>query len=185
MALRSATGTMWGQDSPHTRILHTRLNWPHSEKSLPRRSSDDLYHVGFSRYFCRWQSCSYPGANECGPCGIGSPVAAATISFGVGFVALLTVTLFSSSDLSLPKHDGFNKWLLLGGLLGAFYVWAILWAVPTLGVLTAISAMILGQVLVALALDAFGSFGLPANELSVPRVLGACLVGCGLVLTKL
>lgn len=117
--------------------------------------------------------------------GLGSSMAAATISFGVGFVALLVVTLLSGVDFRQAQSESINRWLLTGGLLGAFYVWAILWAVPTLGVLTAIAAMIFGQIVVALALDALGPFGLPVHRLSPQRILGACLVACGLVMTKL
>ncbi|WP_299608233.1 DMT family transporter [uncultured Tateyamaria sp.] len=115
---------------------------------------------------------------------LGSGVAAATISFGVGFVVLLAIMLSSGQADHLARVLSVNRWLLLGGLLGAFYVWAILWTIPLLGVVTAISAMILGQLVVALALDAFGPFGLPIHEVSVPRVLGVVLVASGLILSK-
>jgi transporter family-2 protein len=44
--------------------------------------------------------------------------------------------------------------LLIGGALGAFYVWTVLWAIPTLGALTTITALILGQLSAALLIDA-------------------------------
>ncbi len=117
--------------------------------------------------------------------GLGSGTAAAAISFGVGFVALLIVLTMTGEMQHLANATTVNKWLLVGGCLGAFYVWAILWAIPVLGVVTAISAMILGQLIVALILDAYGMFGLPIAEISIHRVLGIFFVAGGLVLSKL
>lgn len=116
--------------------------------------------------------------------GIGSGAAAATISFGVGFAVLLGIIVVTGEASHLVRAANVNRWLLLGGLLGAFYVWAILWAIPVLGVVTAISAMILGQLLVALLLDAYGPFGLPVQDISIHRVLGIVMVAGGLILSK-
>lgn len=116
--------------------------------------------------------------------GLGSGVAAATISFGVGFVVLLAFITFSGEAAHLSRALEVNRWLLAGGCLGAFYVWAILWTIPLLGVVTAISAMILGQLVVALVLDAFGPFGLPVHGITPKRVLAVVMVAGGLILSK-
>jgi transporter family-2 protein len=115
---------------------------------------------------------------------LGSATGAATISFGVGFLALLAMTMMLGEGANLSRALVVNRWLLIGGVLGAFYVWAILWSVPVLGVVTAVSAMILGQLLVATLLDATGAFGQPIHDISLSRVAGIILVGLGLVLTK-
>ena len=115
---------------------------------------------------------------------IGSGVAAATISFGVGFLVLLAVVTASGEASHLARATNVNRWLLFGGSLGAFYVWAILWAIPALGAVTAISAMILGQMVVALLLDAFGPFGLPVTQISAQRMAGVLLVIVGVILSK-
>lgn len=117
--------------------------------------------------------------------GLGSGTAAATISFGVGFLVLLAVITFSGDLSNLSRASDVNGWLLLGGLLGAFYVWAILWTIPTLGVVTAVSGMILGQLVVAMMMDAFGPFGLPVHAITPQRVLAIALVAGGLVLSKI
>lgn len=116
--------------------------------------------------------------------GLGSGVAAATISFGVGFAALLAVITFSGDFALIGRATQVNGWLLLGGFLGAFYVWAILWTIPTLGVVTAVSGMILGQLIVALMMDASGPFGLPVTAITPQRVLAIAMVAGGLVLSK-
>ena len=116
--------------------------------------------------------------------GLEPGVAAVTISFGVGFAVLMIIVVFSGEAVHLVRAADVNRWLLLGGCLGAFYVWAILWAIPTLGVVTAVSSMILGQLVVALVLDAVGPFGLPVTDVTPQRVLAAAMVAGGLVLSK-
>ncbi|MCW1951978.1 MAG: DMT family transporter [Octadecabacter sp.] len=116
--------------------------------------------------------------------GLGSGTAAATISFGVGFAVLLAVITFSGELPHLSRAGDVSGWLLLGGFLGAFYVWAILWSIPVLGVVTAVSGMILGQLIVALVMDAVGPFGLPMHAITPQRLMAVAMVAVGLVLSK-
>ncbi|WP_308917478.1 DMT family transporter [Jannaschia sp. LMIT008] len=117
--------------------------------------------------------------------GIGSGVAAAAISFGVGFAALLAVTALRG-DLGAFARAGSVPWVLwLGGFLGAAVVWAMLWAVPTIGILTAFAALLLGQLGAALVMDAMGAFAAPVHPITPTRVLALVLVAGGLVLSRL
>jgi len=111
-------------------------------------------------------------------------LAAAAFSFGIGFLVLMTLTLVTSGPGFLPRAANLNPWHLAGGALGAFYVWASLWGVPILGVVTMVSALVFGQMLVALLIDTFGPFGLPVRELSVQRVNAVLLVAAGLILSR-
>lgn len=116
---------------------------------------------------------------------IGSGLAAAAVSFGVGFAALLALTLATGQGALLGRAAGASPWLLTGGLLGAGVVWAMLWSVPAIGILTAFAALLLGQLTAALALDAFGAFGLPVHPVTPTRVLALVLVAAGLLLSRL
>lgn len=116
--------------------------------------------------------------------GIGSGMVAGAISFGVGFVALLILSLLSGQGAAFARVTNIAPWLLLGGLLGAYYVWAIIATLPRLGVLTAISAVVLGQLVAAMVIDRLGAFGLPVHPISPTRILAALLVGAGLVLSR-
>lgn len=109
---------------------------------------------------------------------------AAAVSFGVGFVMLSLVALVSGGAEAVPRLSGAAWWMFVGGALGAFYVWASLWGVPVLGVVTMVSALILGQMVAAMVLDTVGAFGLPVRELSAQRVLAAVLVAAGVVLSR-
>ena len=115
---------------------------------------------------------------------LGQPVAAAAVSFGVGFVVLTGVSLLLGGAAPLARLPAATWWQLTGGFLGAFYVWAVIWGVPTLGVLTTVAALILGQMIAALILDGTGLFGLPVNAISPARLAAAALVAAGLVLSR-
>ncbi len=114
-----------------------------------------------------------------------STLAAAAVSFGVGFLALAGLTLALHGPPPAARLASAPPGLLVGGLLGAFFVWAMLWAVPMLGALTAFAALVLGQLVTALILDAGGAFGLPAQDISPARLGALALVGAGLVLSRL
>ncbi|MDD2867120.1 DMT family transporter [Neomegalonema sp.] len=113
-----------------------------------------------------------------------SPLVAAAISFGVGF-ALLGLAAVASGDgrgFSTALRQDWRLWL--GGVLGAFYVWTIVWTLPRMGALTAICALALGQMLAALLLDRLGAFGMPVREITTPRLLAAAMVAGGLALSR-
>lgn len=115
---------------------------------------------------------------------LGSPVAAAAVSFAVGLVVLVAITLLTAGPQTFAKVATTPGWQLLGGLLGAFYVSAVLWGVSTLGVLSAMAALILGQMAAALLLDSNGLLGLPVQALTPQRITAAGLVAAGLVLSR-
>ncbi|WP_297772076.1 DMT family transporter [uncultured Roseovarius sp.] len=115
---------------------------------------------------------------------IDSSLAAAAVSFGVGFVGLVLLVAVSGDGPALARAMFVSRWLLLGGALGAYFVWASLWSVPVLGVLTTTATLILGQIVGAMVLDYVGAFGIAARELSLPRVSAAVLVAAGVILSR-
>ncbi len=116
---------------------------------------------------------------------LGDPVAASAVSFGVGFAVLALATVLRGSIPGAGTLTGMPAWLWVGGVLGAIYVVASVWSVAILGVVTMIAALILGQLVAALLLDASGAFGLPVKEISLTRIGAVVLVAAGLVLSRL
>ena len=114
---------------------------------------------------------------------LASPVAAAAVSFAVGFVLLAAMALAGSGG-GLARLGSVPLWQLVGGVLGAFYVWAMITAVGSLGAVTAIAALIFGQLTAALILDHAGAFGLVVQPISVRRVAAVALVMAGLILSQ-
>lgn len=116
---------------------------------------------------------------------VGSPLVAATVSFGVGVAALLAITLVAGEGGGFARLGSARPWLLAGGLMGAFFVWSIAWGVPVLGAVSAFAALILGQMVAALVLDATGAFGLTAIAITWQRVVAVALVAAGVVMSRL
>lgn len=116
---------------------------------------------------------------------VDSALVAAAVSFGVGFVALVAVTLALGDGAAFTRLPSVRVGLLAGGFLGAFFVWSIAWGVPTLGVTSAFAALILGQMIAALLLDASGAFGLASYEITWKRLAAVVLVAGGMVMSRL
>ena len=116
---------------------------------------------------------------------MGDPVLAAAISFGVGFAVLAVVAAFRGTLPGLANAGAVPWWAWIGGALGAVYVWAAVWSVGTLGVVTLVAALIAGQMTAALVLDATGAFGVPVHAIDWKRILAVVLVAGGVVLSRL
>jgi transporter family-2 protein len=113
---------------------------------------------------------------------IGS-VQAATFSFLVGTLALLTIAAFVHGGLGgLGKLARAPWWALVGGLLGAVYVTVALVAVRTLGASGLTAVVIAGQLAISVAIDRFGLFGLAKQHIDASRILGLVLLVAGVVL---
>lgn len=115
---------------------------------------------------------------------IGGPLLAAFISFAVGLLALLVVIVLSSEFPSIGDFRNAAAWTFSGGVFGAFFIFAITFALLKLGSATTISATIFGQLLAALVIDRLGFFGLERIEISPYRLLGVVLIFAGVVLTQ-
>lgn len=116
---------------------------------------------------------------------VGDPVAAAAISFLVGFLVLGALTVARGTVPGADAAASAPWWAWAGGALGAVYVWAAVWSVGALGVVTMVAALIFGQLVAALLLDATGAFGMAVREISPTRLGAVALVGAGLVLSRL
>ena len=113
---------------------------------------------------------------------VGGPVAAASISFIVGTVALVALTLALNGGMpSFGDVANAPWWVWTGGLLGAFfYVFASDILTPRLGAATTVALILTGQVLASIAMDHFGLFRVAAQEATPLRLLGATLIVAGL-----
>jgi bacterial/archaeal transporter family-2 protein len=110
-------------------------------------------------------------------------IQAATFSFLVGTVALLTIAAFVNGGLGQLTNAGRAPWwALVGGLLGAVYVTVALVAVRTLGASGLTAVVITGQLAISVVIDRFGLFGIARQHVDVSRVVGLVLLVAGVVL---
>ncbi|MFZ3589113.1 DMT family transporter [Bacillus sp. DJP31] len=100
---------------------------------------------------------------------------AALVSFFIGTLVLTLFVLFFGKG-QLPQALSVPKWQLLGGILGATFVTAIIFCVPNLGVATTIFSAIIGQVIISMVIDHFGLFGITRNPVNLYRLIGVILM---------
>jgi len=115
---------------------------------------------------------------------LGDPLLAACVSFGIGFAILAIISVLRGAWPAGAALAGAPWWSWLGGLMGAFYVAIVIWGVPQLGVVSTVGALVLGQLVAALVLDAVGAFGLPVHGISWQRILSVALIFCGVLLSR-
>ncbi|WP_242927763.1 DMT family transporter [Pontibacter vulgaris] len=115
-----------------------------------------------------------------------NPVFTALISFAIGTVALLLYILFTDKSVLMQQPPGMQTqwWKYTGGLLGAFYVTAIVIIAPRLGAATTISIVVASQLIFAVIFDHFGLLGFPLKEVSFTRIAGVILLIAGVYLIR-
>lgn len=110
-------------------------------------------------------------------------VQAATFSFLIGTVALISISFILRGGLaSLGSVGKVPWWALVGGLLGAVYVFVALEAVKTLGAGGLTAVVITGQLTISVVIDRFGLLGVARSPVGVQRIAGLVLLAAGVVL---
>ena len=108
--------------------------------------------------------------------------AALTLFVVAGATALLAVVLLGARIPPVGTLRAAPAWTYVGGLIVAAYVLTITFLVPRLGVGTAISFIVTGQIAAALVIDHFGLLRSLTVPLTPVRVLGAALMVAGVFL---
>jgi len=104
--------------------------------------------------------------------------------FFVGGAACLVALGVARPALpSLTSLRAMPTWPWAGGLIALFYVLAVIFAAPRLGVGLVTVLVLAGQVAAAMTIDHFGLFGAPEQALDLRRAAGALFLG-GVVLTR-
>lgn len=104
---------------------------------------------------------------------------ATTVSFIVGSIAILTLTLILGDGSGFARLRDAPRWQLMGGMIGAVFVFATVVLIPRVGAAGLIGAMVAGQLAGGLLIDRLGLFGLPQIALSPVRLAGLTLLVLG------
>jgi bacterial/archaeal transporter family-2 protein len=105
--------------------------------------------------------------------------AAATISFAVGTLLLAAIVALSGRAGGIGEVTSVQWYYLLGGVLGAAYVFSALALVSQIGAGAVAAATVTGQLTTSVILDRIGFLGLEQTPLSASRVLGVVLLLAG------
>lgn len=106
---------------------------------------------------------------------------AATISFAVGTLVLLILSL-SSHDGSFRRATDADWWQLTGGLFGAFFVTMTIVGVPRIGTTAVLALTIASQLIAGLMMDHYGLFGMRGIPIDFKRLVGVVLLLAGVFL---
>lgn len=106
-------------------------------------------------------------------------VPAALISFVIGTAILLAIVVVGGKASEVGQFTDVRWYYLLGGLLGAAYVFVVLVTVKYVGAGGVAAATITGQLTASVAIDRLGVLGLEQVSLTPPRVLGVLLLLAG------
>lgn len=115
---------------------------------------------------------------------IESPVYASLVSFIVGAVALLTYVIVMRQSVSWIGFKSAPLVAWTGGVLGAFYVTAIILAFPRLGPAVTVGLVVAGQMVFSVLLDHANILVAHPTPLNLYRVLGIGLIVAGVILIR-
>ena len=106
-------------------------------------------------------------------------IGAALVSFAIG-TALLAVIVVVAGQAGGLAHTFDVRWYyLLGGILGAAYVFTALVTVGAIGAGGVAAATITGQLTASIVLDRLGVLGLDVTPITLERVIGVVLLLAG------
>ena len=86
------------------------------------------------------------------------------------------------SFMELGKVE--SKYMLLGGVLGAFITWTVILSMNSLGPAKAAMLIVIAQLIVAYVIELFGMFGVEKQPLEVRKLIGMGIAIGGVVLFK-
>lgn len=116
---------------------------------------------------------------------VGDPVYAAFISFVVGSVGLWLYLLIQKIPFTGIAQAGTVHWSVwTAGLLGGFYVAAVIILVPKIGAALTFGLVVTGQLGLSLLLDHYGLLGLAVHPINWARIMGITLIISGIVLIR-
>jgi bacterial/archaeal transporter family-2 protein len=105
--------------------------------------------------------------------------AAATVSFAVGTILLAGIVVLSGKAGGISNAAHVEWYYLLGGALGAAYVFSALVLVDEIGAGGVAAATVTGQLTTSVVLDRIGFLGLDEEPISPARLIGIALLLVG------
>jgi transporter family-2 protein len=112
---------------------------------------------------------------------VGNPLITGIMVFAVGFFGMLILSLtMRISWPSVRQLASAPTYGYLGGLVVATYVVMITILVPRVGAGTAISVIVTGQILCAVAIDHFGFFSVEVRTIGASRLTGVLMMIAGI-----
>ncbi len=106
-------------------------------------------------------------------------MAAALVSFAIGTLLLAVLVSLAGQTGGLTAVTDVPWYYLIGGILGAAYVFAALVTVSSIGAGGVAAATITGQLVFSVLLDRIGFLGLDQQPITFDRIAGVALLLAG------
>ncbi|RKD73548.1 transporter family-2 protein [Sinobaca qinghaiensis] len=101
--------------------------------------------------------------------------------FIIGAMATFLIALFFGKG-DVKQITKVPRWQLIGGVLGVIYLAFLIISVNLVGVGTAVTAVIIGQLVMSMIVDHFGWLGTPKARFNVNRLIAGGLLIASLFL---
>jgi transporter family-2 protein len=115
---------------------------------------------------------------------IDNPVYASMISFVVGAISLCIYVLLTKQTVSWIGLKSAPLYVWLAGVLGAFYVTAIIFAFPRIGPALTFGLVVAGQMVISILLDHFKILVAQQHPINIWRIVGVLLIVGGVVIIR-
>lgn len=112
-------------------------------------------------------------------------LASAWVAFSGFVVAILLWFVFEREQArlgSIVRVD--NKYMLLGGVIGAFITWTVIKSMAGLGPARAVLLIVIAQLIVAYLIELFGLFGVERTAFQWSKLIGILISIAGFILFK-
>jgi len=115
---------------------------------------------------------------------IESPVHASLISFIVGAFTVLLYSVVTKQQVTWAGFRSAPAYVLLAGVMGAFYVTAIILTFPQIGPALTFGIVVAGQMIMSVLLDHFDILVAQQHSVNVWKLLGIVLIITGVVIIR-
>ena len=103
----------------------------------------------------------------------------------VSIALLLVLVLLIPGTANFRALPTVSEWYLYGGgVLGIIILAAPIFLIPRIGAALTLTAIVVGQLTLAVAVDHFGLFAVPKTEATLVRLAGVVLVALGAFLVS-
>ena len=99
-------------------------------------------------------------------------------------VVCLGAWLFADRSSFLGLFQVQPKYMLLGGVIGAFITYTVIKAMASLGPAQAVMLIVVSQLIIAYVIELFGMFGVDKQPFAWRRILGMAICIGGIILFK-
>lgn len=100
------------------------------------------------------------------------------------FIVCLLFWIFGSRNSVMELFKVDNKFMLLGGVIGAFITYTVIKSMDSLGPAKAALIIVISQVIVAYGIELFGLFGVEKVQFEWRKLIGMATAIVGLIIFK-